>query len=509
MRVQWLWSPTEEELLTTRFMRNRALFETLAGEVIPRLRQRKQAPLRILFWAASTGCEAYTLRLLLRSGDDEIHAADISEKATHLARLGQYEPWSWHSLLAPDKSLLTPEEVDRLFDEGVVRSEYRQGVRFVVADLFAGSPEIRRASYDVVVCNNLLLHLSPGSAREAIRVLTEYMEEEAVLVLSGCDPLVRAHASRLFGLWPYPEHQEAIQNGWDGVSCAWDLDPRPVWATPPVAQDDPDRERKTCEVYLNFDPSRLSTAVSHRIPDEVTLWLWEHEPRLLEVPSLEELFECLVYRAGAETVPALYQHSYYPYYCLLAHYLGARSILEIGTRFGYSLIALARGALAAAPAGPSVLTLKSLDLEDYPNEFPVSSQEVAKANFDACVTRHRGKTEIDIQFVVGDSHQVRLPPGEGYDLIHVDGDHTEEGAFRDMVDYFPHVEAGGCMVVDDLDQAAVYRGYLRAVEALGIAPEDRAFLPTKHGLGILRARKTAGTTVLPAPLPAPRRPLGT
>ena len=36
-----------------------------------------------------------------------------------------------------------------------------------------------------------------------------------------------------------------------------------------------------------------------------------------------------------------------------------------------------------------------------------------------------------------------------YDLIHVDGDHTYEGAMHDMALCWPHVVAGGVMVVDD------------------------------------------------------------
>src|SRR5437868_1042207 len=84
----FLWQPTQAELTTTRFMRNRTLFETLAKTVLPMLRAKRGGPLKILFWACSTGCEPYTLKLLLgRDCADEITGIDFEASAIERARL--------------------------------------------------------------------------------------------------------------------------------------------------------------------------------------------------------------------------------------------------------------------------------------------------------------------------------------------------------------------------------------------------------------------------------------
>jgi hypothetical protein len=207
---------------------------------------------------------------------------------------------------------------------------------------------------------------------------------------------------------------------------------------------------------------------------EVTLWYFDGPCQLLPVPEHDEIFDGLVYRAPVEMVPALYQRRYYEDYFLLARYFGPRSILEIGTRFGYSLIAMCRG------ASPALQRVVSIDLESYENCFDQPTQAVARRNFDACV----GPAEPSRQFIVGDSHTVEV--AETFDLIHVDGDHTEAGARDDIVKFFERLSPGGVMLVDDLDQPPVLNGFLAAVAALGLAGRQVAFYPHKHGIGMLQ-----------------------
>lgn len=55
------------------------------------------------------------------------------------------------------------------------------------------------------------------------------------------------------------------------------------------------------------------------------------------------------------------------------------------------------------------------------------------------------------EFRDGDSHQI-LPglAGQQFDLIHIDGDHSEKGAMADLVDAWPLLAVGGTLVFDDL-----------------------------------------------------------
>ncbi|MEZ5964212.1 MAG: CheR family methyltransferase [Planctomycetota bacterium] len=499
MTVQWLWTPHGDQLLTTRFMRNRTLFAALAHELLPRLRERAGRPLKVLVWACASGAEAYTLRAVCpRDLVGEVWGADIHADSIAEAQRGVYTAGCWQALLDPEQPLLRADEIEAMFVLEVggdgdtryrVRDELREGARFVVADLFAASSPLPKAAFDVVLCNNLLLHLQPPSVLRAVELLRAYVRAPGAMVLSGCRPDVRAHAAEQFALRPWLHAVDAIADGWNGVSSAWDLSPRPVWAWPPVPRSDPDYLRKRCEVFevdaaVPADLGDPAPARGSRRRDEATFWLFDRAPRCLPLRTLEEIFADLVFRADAATVPALYQDNYYPVYEALARYLQPRRILEIGTRFGYSLVPLVLGALAQRPRHLQVL---SIDMESYDNAFPCSSQEVARRNFEACIGPRCGDTEVEVDFVVGDSHAVQLPESWRFDLIHVDGDHSEQGAFLDIVDSFARLQPGGVMIVDDIDQPDVLAGYRRAVSHLRLDAADCAFVAHKHGLGVLRA----------------------
>ena len=65
---------------------------------------------------------------------------------------------------------------------------------------------------------------------------------------------------------------------------------------------------------------------------------------------------------------------------------------------------------------------------------------------------YRGKAT----FVDGDSHRVLKPAiaGMKFDLILVDGDHSEIGATQDLYDCYPHLRTYGLLLFDDLYHAA-------------------------------------------------------
>jgi SAM-dependent methyltransferase len=225
-----------------------------------------------------------------------------------------------------------------------------------------------------------------------------------------------------------------------------------------------------------FAPRPSESRASHAVPalpSEVTLQFFDRPPRLMPVPGNDEIFAKLVYRAPPSVVPALYQRRYYEDYFLLARYFAPRSILEIGSRFGYSLVAMCRG--AASPA-----RVVSIDLQSYANCFELPTQVIARRNLDACIG-----PDAQRRFVVGDSHEVELPAGETFELIHVDGDHTETGARDDVLKYYDRLAPGGVMLVDDLDQPPVYAGFVAAVQRLGPPPQHVAVHAHKHGLGML------------------------
>jgi predicted O-methyltransferase YrrM len=64
-----------------------------------------------------------------------------------------------------------------------------------------------------------------------------------------------------------------------------------------------------------------------------------------------------------------------------------------------------------------------------------------------------------LELIVGNSHRA-LPdyfskhPDLFFDLITVDGDHSEDGAEQDLREVVPHLKVGGILVFDDISHPA-------------------------------------------------------
>lgn len=56
----------------------------------------------------------------------------------------------------------------------------------------------------------------------------------------------------------------------------------------------------------------------------------------------------------------------------------------------------------------------------------------------------------DVRFLDGDSRQTIPTLAEEFDLVLVDGDHSEEGGAADLANTWPLVARGGCLVFHDI-----------------------------------------------------------
>jgi predicted O-methyltransferase YrrM len=126
--------------------------------------------------------------------------------------------------------------------------------------------------------------------------------------------------------------------------------------------------------------------------------------------------------------------------------LQPRSYLEIGVRRGRSVCTVARGCPTVDVVACDMWQANYAGMEN-PGPDLVKS-ELAKNG-------HRGT----VVFANGDSH-VLLPkifadhPQLQFDMITVDGDHSAEGAYRDLCDVAPHLTPGGVLVFDDISHPA-------------------------------------------------------
>jgi predicted O-methyltransferase YrrM len=126
----------------------------------------------------------------------------------------------------------------------------------------------------------------------------------------------------------------------------------------------------------------------------------------------------------------------------LADHLAPKSYLEIGVRRG-------RSACAVASRAPDcAMVLFDMWLKNYAgmeNPGPELVQTELKK------VGHRGAVE----FVNGNSHETvpawfAAHPDAAFDIITVDGDHTNLGAAQDLADVMPRLKVGGAVVFDDI-----------------------------------------------------------
>ena len=126
----------------------------------------------------------------------------------------------------------------------------------------------------------------------------------------------------------------------------------------------------------------------------------------------------------------------------LAEHLRPQAYLEIGVRRG-------RSACAVGSRSPDcAMVLFDIWVKNYAgmeNPGPeLVRSELAKVG-------HRGA----LDFIDGNSHEM-LPkyfaehPNAAFDIITVDGDHTNLGAAQDLADVIPRLKIGGALVFDDV-----------------------------------------------------------
>ena len=207
---------------------------------------------------------------------------------------------------------------------------------------------------------------------------------------------------------------------------------------------------------------------------QVTLLLFDERIIVAPYPPCSELFRKLAFPPDPELVPATAEENYYQMYFAMGAVFRPRTYLEIGTRFGYSMVAIARGA-------PGLELVVSCDLQTYENPYSLPSQQVAERNLRA--SGYSGEA----RFIADESRRVaRLLAGNTFDLILVDGDHTYEGCRSDILTCYPLLAPGGVMMIDDLDAPSVFSAVVDCMQELNVAVSDRCFVPTKHGLYLTR-----------------------
>jgi len=177
----------------TYFFRESAHFELLS-DLLPEL-IKHCSPLRICCAAVSTGCEAYSIAMLLdyrlRQGldfDYQIDAFDVNALSIETAKAGRYTSNAFRKDGSAWKRLL---DAYMISDNGeyIVRGEIRGKVRFFTFNIMRGLEN----QYDIIFFRNSLIYFSSISRLYVINNLAQSITDNGLLFLGVSETASAEH----------------------------------------------------------------------------------------------------------------------------------------------------------------------------------------------------------------------------------------------------------------------------------------------------------------------------
>ena len=178
----------------TYFFRDRSPFDLLARHALPELAQRRARSKRLRIWSAgcSTGQEAYSLAMLFAEDPMkwagwtvDILGTDVSTSCIDRARAGTYTQFEVQRGLAIGQMIKWFEECG---DGWRAVEPLRKPLRFLVHNLLEQPPQ--PGDFDIVLCRNVLLYLSPDKKALAFERLASSMAEDGWLMLGAGETVI-------------------------------------------------------------------------------------------------------------------------------------------------------------------------------------------------------------------------------------------------------------------------------------------------------------------------------
>jgi chemotaxis protein methyltransferase CheR len=178
----------------TYFFRDRAPFDTLQRIALPELAQRRAKSKRLRIWSAgcSTGQEVYSLSMLFaeqpeqwRGWTIDILGTDVSTGCVDRARNGAYSQFEVQRGLGINQMIKWFEECA---DGWRAVESLRKPIRFQVHNLLEPAPH--PGDFDIVLCRNVLLYLSPERKTLAFERIAAAMAPDGWLMLGAGETVI-------------------------------------------------------------------------------------------------------------------------------------------------------------------------------------------------------------------------------------------------------------------------------------------------------------------------------
>jgi chemotaxis protein methyltransferase CheR len=178
----------------TYFFRDRGPFDVLQRHALPELAKRRASSKRLRIWSAgcSTGQEVYSLAMLFAEAPEQWHGwtidilgTDVSNACIDRARSGVFSQFEIQRGLGINQMIKWFEEVA---DGWRSVEALRKPVRFQVHNLLEPAPH--PGDFDVVLCRNVMLYLSPEKKALAFERIAGAMAEDGWLMLGAGETVI-------------------------------------------------------------------------------------------------------------------------------------------------------------------------------------------------------------------------------------------------------------------------------------------------------------------------------
>ncbi len=172
-------------------------------------------------------------------------------------------------------------------------------------------------------------------------------------------------------------------------------------------------------------------------------------------------------------------HDTYAWYRAIGRAKKPKSILELGVRYGYALIAMAKGAMSDNLSDMPVLYGIDSEFDGIP------SNKIARGNIIRHVCFGHGAgcphkiLKQDTQDT-GETTRAILDHTSGvFGITHVDGNHSPEGIRKELFLALMFTAYDGWILIDDIDTPHVFKA---AVEFAAELEKNSVVIPTYHGM---------------------------